>query len=304
MQKQRIILIVGIVLGLIAVFMTKVYLDQQRQNIEESSKKKVESIRAELQSSQVSVLVAKQDIPRGSVINPDSLEIGIVPNQFVQPQAVTSLDRIVGMLTLAPISKGEQITLSKLAQSRQAGGLAEITPVGKRAITISVDDISSLAGMIKAGDYVDMIAMLAVPVQAADGQQTVQGAVVPLFQNVLILAVGQDIGAPMPTSSDSRYQTQERSGGSSGLITVALTPQEANLIAFVQEQQGKIRLVLRSPADSQVQPMQATNWDTLFQYLMPQAAQNATGAEAMPAEAVSYVEVYRGTAKEIVPLSK
>ncbi len=304
MQKQRIILIVGIILGLIAVFMTKVYIDQQRQNIKESAKKEVESIKSELQTSQASVLVAKQDIPRGSVINPESLEISIVPNQFVQPQAVTSLDRIAGMLTLAPISKGEQITLSKLAQSRQAGGLAEITPVGKRAITISVDDISSLAGMIKAGDYVDVIAMLAVPVQAAGGQQTVQGAVVPLFQNVLILAVGQDIGAPVLASADSRYQTQERRGGSSGLITIALTPQEANLIAFVQEQQGKVRLVLRSPADSQLQPVQATSWDTLFQYLMPQGAQNATGAEVKPAEAVSYVEIYRGTNKEMVPLSK
>ncbi|MCM8795738.1 MAG: Flp pilus assembly protein CpaB [Candidatus Omnitrophica bacterium] len=300
MQKQRIILIIGIVLALIAVVMVKVYLDQQRQMAQEEARKAF----ARLQANQTAVLVAKQDIPNGTVLKPEMLEAAIFPNQYVQPQAVTSFDRIAGMITVAPISKGEQITLSKLTQRREVGagaGLAGVTPVGKRAITISVDNIASLAGMIKPGDYVDVIAMVPVPVETQEGKHATQVAVLPLFQNVMVLAVGQNIGGGPVLSR--RYEKEEQKE-TSPLITLALTPEEANLIAFVSEQ-GKIRLSLRSPADSQIQPLQPASWDTLFQYIMPAESKSKIKEEVKPVVAeAEYVEVYRGLNKEKIPLSK
>jgi pilus assembly protein CpaB len=298
MQKQRIILIIGIVLGIIAVFMAKAYIDQQRQTISEEAKKKLAKMEAEMQTNQTAVLIAKEDIPRGVMIEPAMLDVQVTPNQYLQPQVVTSLDRVAGMVTIAPISKGEQITLSKLAQPKQVGGLAEVTPVGKRAITISVDNIAALAGMIKPGDYVDVIALLSVPVQTLEEKQVTQVAVVPLFQNVQVLAVGQQTGRLL--AEESRYKREERAEVSP-LITLALTPQEANLIAFVQEQ-GKIRLVLRSPADAQVQPVQPASWETLFQYVMPKEEVKPVTKEAQ--EPTEYVEIIRGLSKEKVPLSK
>ena len=320
MQKQKLILIIGVVLGVIAVFLIKVYLDQQRAYIAELEKKKAQKLQ---QQSAVPVLVAKKDITKDSPIEADSVELQNVPKEFMQPQAVTSLSRVTGMTTLAPIAKGEQITLSKLvwptkASSGASGTLAMVTPVGKRAITILVDNIASLAGMIKAGDYVDVIALMPVPVQTTEKKQTVQAAVMPLFQNVLVLAVGREIGRPSTSSSSlpevGRYSKAaedkggkpEGSGNAPQLITLALGPQETNLIMFVQEQ-GKIRLTLRSPADSQVQPAAPTTWDTLFQYVMPnrEAAVNNTDAkDKEPKEVVEYVEIYRGLSKEKIPLSK
>lgn len=299
MQKQKIIILaIGIVLAIIAVFMITVYLDQQRRLMQEKAKMAV----AQTLANQTSVLVAKQDIPRGALIDADMLTAAIVPNQYLQPQVVTSSDRIAGMVTVASIAKGEQITLSKLAQAKQqaGGGLAEITPIGKRAITISVDNIASLVGMIRPGDYVDVIAMVPVPVQTADGKQATQVAAMPLFQNVLVLAIGQDTGG-MPREGGSRYKKEETKEVSP-LITLALGPQEANLIAFVQEQ-GKFRLVLRSPADSQIQPVQPASWDTLFQYIMPKdASTKPEVAKEQPA--TNYIEIYRGLSKERVPISK
>ena len=304
MQKQRLILIIGVVLGLVAVLLTKAYLDKQRVMLAEEAKKKVESIKTDLQTNQTAVLVAKQDIPRGAAIAPEALEVKIIPNQFVQPQAVTSIDRVGGMVTIAPVSAGEQVTLSKLSHPRQAGGggLSGLTPAGKRAITIQVDNLASLVGMIKPGDYVDIITMMNMPVQNPQGQQVNQITVLPLFQNVLILAVGQDTGGVV-MDEQGRYRKEERREASP-FITIALSPQEANLMAFVQEQ-GKLRLVLRSPADSQVQPMQLASWDTLFQYLnlMPKEAQPAETKEEAPAP-IGYVEVYRGLNKEIMPMTK
>lgn len=296
MQKQRIILIVGIVLAIVAVFMVKAYLDEQRRIMVVNTKKTIETI----QANQSSVLVAKQDIARGAVISPDSLEVAIVPNKFVQPQAVTSLDRIAGMMTTVPISKGEQISLSKLTFPKHAGALADVTPIGKRAISVTVDNIAALAGLLKAGDYVDVIAMVPIPVQTAEGKQSAQVAVVPLFQNVLVLAVGRDLGAP---KEERRYK-QEEARETNPAITLALTPQESSLIAFVQEQ-GKIRLVLRSPSDSQIEPVQPASWDTLFQYIMPKR-QEPPKEEQKVEQPVppGYVEVYRGLNKEKMPMSR
>ncbi|MCX5697940.1 MAG: Flp pilus assembly protein CpaB [Candidatus Omnitrophica bacterium] len=288
--KQKIILIAGVVLAIIGIMMVKVYIDQQRQQAVERANEAIQS----QQANQASVLVAKQDIPKGVTVPPESLEIAIVPNRFVQPQAVTSLDRIAGMITVAPISKGEQITLSKLTFQRRSGALAELTPVGKRAITISVDAVSSsLLGMLKVGDYTDIIALLPVPVQTPDGKQASQIAVIPLFQNVLVLAVGRETGG----SSGKKEEAQEANPP----VTVALTPQESSLLAFVQEQ-GKLRLVLRSPGDSQIEPIAPASWDTLLQYIMPKEkvpvqAEKENKKDKEPAPDEGYVEIYRGSTK-------
>ncbi|MDD5771759.1 MAG: Flp pilus assembly protein CpaB [Candidatus Omnitrophica bacterium] len=297
-EKQKLILISGIILGIVAILMTKMYLDQQRQEAQMQAKKTL----AKLQANQSVVLVAKQDIPSGSAIEANMLESSIVPNQFIQPQAATSVDRVLGMITLAPISKGEQVSLSKLSKARRESGgssLASNTPAGKRAITIAVDNLSALSGMIRPGDYVDVIATLQVPVQGADGQITGQVAVVPLFQNVLVLAVGQNTG--FNSGATSRYSDKEASSGSAGLITLALGSQEANLIAFVQEQ-GKIRLTLRSPADASVEPVVPASWETLFQYIMPQQKNVEVKEEKPEVDTTEYVEVLRGLNKEKVPL--
>ncbi len=292
-KHQLIMIVVGIICVFTAIYMVKSYIETQRALDIENAKKKL----ANMQSNQASVLVAKTDIPRGVEIDSKNLEVSIVPKKFIQPQAVTSLDRISGMVTIAPIAKNEQVTLSKLSYPQQRSrGLADATPVGKRAITITVDNISSLAGMVKAGDYVDIIAMVPVPVQNADGKQTTQAAVFPLFQNVLILAVGQDTGG-ISREEGSRYRKEDKKEAVSPLITLALKPQEASLIAFVQEQ-GRIRLVMRSPADSQVEPIQPASWDTLFKYIMPQAA------EELPKQERPYVEIYRGLKKEKLLLSE
>lgn len=296
MSKQKMFLIGGIVFGILAVFMLNSYIQQQRQTVEEEAKR-------EVRGNQTAVLVAKQDLSKGMFIDANMLSSEIVPNQYLQPQAVTSLDRINGMITVAQISKGEQITLNKLAYARQQESLASAIPIGKRAITVNVDNISSLLGMIKPGDYVDVISLVPVPMQTPEGKQVTQVGVIPLFQNVLVLAVGQDTGAPGEGKSGGRSKKEE-SKEASPLITLALNPQEANIIAFVQEQ-GKIRLSLRSPGDSQIQLIQPASWDTVMQYAMPNMIKSAPQeTKKVEPQAEGYVEVYRGLNKESVPIYK
>jgi len=304
-MRKRLPLIIGIVMALVATYLIKFYTDQQRSVVIADANKKLSKI----QSEQVPVLVAAKDISKGSALDKDSVTVAITFNQYVQPQAATSLDRVSGMLAAVPISKGEQITLNKLVSVKESSAsgksLAMVTPIGKRAVTISVDSISAVGGMIRPGDYVDIVAMIAVPVTTAQGKQATQATSVSLFQNVLVLAIGQDTsGASQQSSaSDSRYKKEEKKVMDSSMITLALNPKEANLLGFVQDQ-GRIRLALRSPADAKIEQIQSASWESLFQYLVPpevaEAEARAKQAEAAAREAKpeSYVEIYRGLNKE------
>jgi pilus assembly protein CpaB len=297
-MQKRLSLIIGVVLAFITVFMVKMYLDQQQAGYREELKRRMQA-----QATQTKVLIAKSDIPKGVAIEAKMLEAKAIPEEFIQPKAATLLERIEGMVTAQAIAKGEQITLNKLISTQQASGasLAMATPVGKRAISIMVDNISSLAGMMRPGDYVDVIGMIPMPAQTPEGKATTQIVAMPLFQNVLVLAVGQELGGIRPAASDSRYAKDEsprREG--SPIITLALSPQEANLIAFVQEQ-GKIRFIMRSPADSQVQMVPPASWDTLLQYILPR---DTTPKVTEEEKGGRTVEIYRGLQKEVVPLSK
>jgi len=294
--KPKLMIIVGVVLILMATFLAYNWLAEQRRMDEDRAARAFKK----MQSSQVTVLVAKEDIPKGSVVSPGSIGTQIVPENYVQPQAVTSFDRIADMVTTADISKGEQISLTKLATAKEAGGgaLSGLTPVGKRAVTILVDNVSSVAGMLKPGDYVDVMAALQqIPMQVAEGKQEAQLGILPLFQNVLVLAVGQN-SSTVSSGQGSRYQKKEDEGSNAQnqMITLALAPQEASLIAFVQEQ-GKIRLILRSPADAKVEQIQPATWATLFRYLRPQDQEQEA---VKPENPDDYVEVYHGLNQERV----
>lgn len=301
MQKQRLIIfILGSLLALGAILTLQVYISQLKQKSEEEKKQ----VAAQVQENQAAVLIAKEDIPRGAAVTPDLFAPASIPTQYVAPQAVSIADRVLGMVTIAPIAKGEQVTLSKLAQSSRGTGkgLADSTPIGKRAITISVDNMASLVGMLNPGDYVDIIALVPIPTQDANGKQASQVAVVPLFQNVLVLAIGRDTGGAIAPAAASRYAKPEDKSELSPFITLALSPQESSLVAFVQEQ-GKLRLVLRSPADSQITMTAPASWDTLFALMAPKESEKPKIKEAPP-EPSEFVEVYRGLSKEKIPLTK
>jgi len=217
------------------------------------------------------------------------------------------------MITVAPILKGEQITQSKLAwpeEQRKEDSLVGKIPIGKRAITISVDNISSLLGMIRPGNYVDVIAMIPVPTKMPDGKQVNQPVAVPLFQNVLVLAVGQQTSSASyaPSAEAGRYKKEEvkaTPASASPLITLALTPQEANIIAFVQEQ-SKLRLILRSQTDSRIETISPASWPTVLKYLenvLPKDPNAKTELSQQP-QATEQVEIYRGLNKETVSLKE
>lgn len=280
--KKFIPLIIAVAAGILAMFLINSYLAQQTEEARKRAQK------GEKESA--TVIVAGKDIPAGTVLNEGMLQMAKVHKSQLQPAAATSPESVLGKVLMAPAAQGEQILLNKLAMPQEIGTLSMRIPPGKRAITIVVDNIASVGGMIRPSDHVDVVGVVPMPVTTAEGKQVQQQATMPLFQNVVVLAVGQEFG---PSAGGHREEK-----GASPNITLALSPQEANLIAFVQEQ-GKIRLILRSPRDTQVEPVVPASWDTLLRTVMPEKyRETGEGVVEEVAPTGKKVEIYRGLQKE------
>jgi len=133
--------------------------------------------------------------------------------------------------------------------------LALRTPAGKRAYTVMIDSLSAVGGLVNPGDYVDFLAHMEIPDVHTGRKKTLTSMV---FQNIQILAVGTNLQAP------GGYEQQQQARSLN--ITFALTPEEASLLSFI-EKNGKMQLILRAPAETETEIMQAASWGTLSDYV-------------------------------------
>ncbi len=143
--------------------------------------------------------------------------------------------------------------------------LALRTPAGKRAVTLKMDSLGAVGGLLNPGDYVDIISHLDVPARDPKVKDKKDSVTAMIFQNIQVLAINTNIDQP------GVYDEQQKDAGLK--ITFAVTPEEASLLAFA-EKNGKLELALRSPSEKKPAMISAATWSTLAEYVL----QN-TGAE-------------------------
>ena len=181
----------------------------------------------------VTVIVAKVDIAPKTKITPEMVSAVKVPPEFIQPGAVTSLDKVVGAVVREQIVSGEQVSERRLIREGKSVGFTGIIPRDKRAVTVAVNEVTGVAGFVKAGDYIDVV----VTFDAATVGDNVSHV---LMQNILVLAANRDteIGVTAAPGKESPKEI------SKGTVTMAVTPDEAAKLTLAEEK-GKIRLELR-----------------------------------------------------------
>lgn len=181
------------------------------------------------------VVVAKKKIPPRVIITEDMVEVREIPAPYLIEGAVTEKKYVVGKLSRTEIYPGEMLISAKLLDRTSPGaGLSAKVEPGKRAISIPVDNVVGLHGLINTGDRVDVIVTYSLPEQ----KNTVSASVV---QNVPVLAVNSSL----ESSSQSKEEPKT--------ITLMVEPRDAEKIALAI-QQGSIQLVLRSPQDNKITP--------------------------------------------------
>jgi pilus assembly protein CpaB len=182
----------------------------------------------------VAVLMAVRDIPLGAQLTERMLGVRRIPEAFVESRHIQASDapRIIGVRASMEVKANESILWSDLATSTgERRDLSSLVRSGMRAITIRADSTSAFGGLLRPGDRVD--AFLTVSKGLNDDARVT----IPLLQNVIVLAVGQDTGAD-----------DARRGGSASQVTLGVTVSQAQVVAFSIER-GRLTLALRNPED-------------------------------------------------------
>ena len=173
----------------------------------------------------VKVFRVKQDIPKGTpgenAIDKGFIESADQPQKFRPATALTSLTAIRGKIAPAAIPAGATLVEGQFVDARVATvSSAQRIPAGQVAITVSVDQVHAVGGLLQPGDKVNMLV-------------NNSGSEKYLYQNVNILYIGTSAA---PEAGDSSTTDQKQTpGGGSGLITFAVPPAAAARIAYAEK---------------------------------------------------------------------
>lgn len=187
------------------------------------------------------IIVAARDLPPGSPIDVDSLAIRSVPLTYASSDSVPpeQLDSVHGTRTRRALRAGEALLFSALEAARPAGLAAQLQK-GRRAMTLAVDEVNSLSGLLRPGDRIDVLAA-----SASDGTPRA------LLQDVLILATGPRLESPDTAATDSAEHGETHGTGDTySSITLQLRPEEAGQLAAAQSAGLRLTALLRSSGDT------------------------------------------------------
>lgn len=147
-RLRNIALAVG--LALLAALLTTFYVANYKRHVQQGE-------------SETTVYVAKRDIPSGTP-GSELLRKGWLSTQKsvqrnVVPGAISDPGQVSDLITREDIYSGEQVTLRRFANHAQQGVRAELRGT-LRAVTIPGTPEQLLAGTLKDGDRVDVLANL------------------------------------------------------------------------------------------------------------------------------------------------
>ncbi len=212
----------------------------------------------------VEILVAKDYIPSATFIEKEMVKVAKIPLQFRQPGALTSLEELMGKRgrniysTIVPIMLGEQIVATKLSSLEKGTRLSFVIPEGKGAISLGVDKVSGISGLIKAGDRVNLITTFEY-----EKKNQLEAKTITLMQNLLVLAVNKQlIGTILPKRKKGKYETAVPNE-ELRTVTLSVTPQEAEKIIFAAHQ-GELMLYLKAQGNTETVPVCGTNLSSLL----------------------------------------
>jgi Flp pilus assembly protein CpaB len=141
---------VAVGLALVAALLTTFYVANYKRHVQQSE-------------STVAVYVAKHDITAGTpgaeLIKSGAIQIAQAAKHSVVPGAISNPDQVRALITRQDIYAGEQVSLRRFAGRAEQGVRSQLHGT-MRAMSIPGTPDALLAGTLKDGDHVDLIANL------------------------------------------------------------------------------------------------------------------------------------------------
>jgi pilus assembly protein CpaB len=196
----------------------------------------------------VGVIVARDPLQAGERVEADTMAVREVPARLVDPSMIPAEDfeRVQGRRIRLPMADGEPLRLTGLVDDD--GAFSARVGHGIRAMTIEVDEVNSLSGMLRPGDRIDLLLTLN---SSADARGPVAA---PLMQDLNVLATGSSVRTDPGIGS-----------GAPGFraITVEVTPLQAQKLVLAQRS-GRLTALLRHPEDRVDMPQAPLDLGTLL----------------------------------------
>ncbi len=211
----------------------------------------------------VSVVVAKDDIPALTQITGDMVEIKQFPSTDVADDSLETIDQAVGLTTKHEIKAKDTVLRSDIVDTNRppSDALANAVPSGQRAMAITVERVTTAGGLVEPGDHVDV---LWIPYKGAPAYV--------LLSNVEVTAVEQSVFEVAPQeepddedgpASQPSEQVRLRDPSSESepqpdavTVTLLLSPGQMSNVFCAQWQavkfDGSLRLALRGFGDIEV----------------------------------------------------
>ena len=245
----------------------------------------------------VEVLAAARNMPAGTLLTANDLtyvplearnvlssHIRKEPTDTGQEQEPPS---VIGAVTRIPFLAGMPLTDTGLIRPGEDGFLAAVLLPDRRAITITVNQETSHAGMIAPGDRVDVIFTMQV---SSDDPSQLNSFSRTVLEDIRVVAVGRRIESVSYADEEGSPAPQ----GDGNTVTLEVRPPEADKLVLATTR-GSLALALRplGQADD-------VGWRTpvgLNRLLPPPATEP-------PAPDPVRVQVFRGTEREEVLLDK
>jgi pilus assembly protein CpaB len=193
----------------------------------------IESTKQSTRIATAPVVVAAGDIPEGKLIDRLELTVAQWPVGTVPAGAYGTVDSVAGRVTRVNVFKGEPFVPGRLAPEGTSAGLVTKIAPGRRAMTIAINSVSGVAGMIQPESRVDIL--LTPSGGGTDGRK------VKIFmENMRVLAINTQI---TPTA-DGRAISGTHA-------TLDVSPEESERLAVAQSQ-GSIQLIMRGYGDPNI----------------------------------------------------
>ena len=237
-MKQKVLLIVSVVIGLMAAVLTRSYLN--------AKDREVDKLKADFdrKHKKIEVIAVKKALPSGTTLTKEDIGTLSVVESSVKGHVVKADDylAIINRKTIRPLQDGSPVFWSDIEGGEPGSrGLAGDIKQRMRAISVNVSGAASVSGMVKPNDHVDVLGTFSFP--SKSGKDEMELVTMTILQDVLVLATGKE-------TSKSQLLGDNRAAASSyNTVTLEVTPREAEMLVFSEQIKGRLSLALRNPDD-------------------------------------------------------
>lgn len=284
MAKKKL-LIAAVIVGAFAALLIYLYSQQQEERIKTFT------------ADQVEVIHAARDIPEGTPLSADNVTTRKIPQSNLHPSAIRkeALSGYIDVPVARNIPANTMILDTDLMSERSSNTLATRIPPGERAMSVPVDAISGISGLLRPGDQIDILGTFPVGsrdqlVEEAGGGSSIGYMTITLLHSVTLLAVGEEISGVGTDPSTAR--------GGYSTVTVSVTINEAELLTIAQTR-GELMMLLRHPEDTEIGSVKRTTLRTVLEDLevINRNREVRTQKRKAPARKPKDdgIQIYRGT---------